>query len=254
MGKGYFITGTDTGVGKTVVTAALATVLHKRGFKVGVMKPVETGCKREHGQFWPEDALFLRSVAGCSAPLALIAPYTFAEPLAPALAAEREGSKIEIGTIRSCYERLQAEHDIVLVEGAGGWLVPINEDLTMQDIAIELHLPVFIVARNVLGMINHTALTVANVRQRCAILGVIINDTRPADPLDIAVQTNEEALKRWVHVPSYCHFPFQPAISEESLLSLGELLLTDHLLEAMGISIPLLASGHTHTYQNGGNQ
>src|SRR5882724_9548775 len=97
----------------------------------------------------------------------------------PALAAEREGSKIEISTIRSCYERLQAEHDIVLVEGAGGWLVPLNEDLTMQDIAIELHLPVFIVARNVLGMINHTALTVANARQSCTILGVIINCTEP---------------------------------------------------------------------------
>jgi dethiobiotin synthetase len=250
MKKGYFITGTDTGVGKTVVTAALATILRKQGFKVGVMKPVETGCQREHGRLLPQDALFLRTVAHCSAPLELIAPYTFAEPLAPALAAEREGSKIEISTIRSCYERLQAEHDIVLVEGAGGWLVPLNEDLTMQDIAIELHLPVFIVARNVLGMINHTALTVANVRQRCTILGVIINCTKPPDPLDIAVQTNEEALKRWVQAPFYCQFPCLPVISEESLLSLGELLLTDHLLEAMGISIPL----DTHTYQNGGNR
>jgi len=71
----------------------------------------------------------------------------------------------------------------VLVEGAGGWLVPINEDLTMQDIAIELHLPVFIVARNVLGMINHTALTAANIRQRSTLLGVIINNTRPRIPL-----------------------------------------------------------------------
>jgi dethiobiotin synthetase len=120
----------------------------------------------------------------------------------------------------------------------------------MQDIAIELHLPVFIVARNVLGMINHTALTVANARQRCAILGVIINCTEPPDPLDIAVQTNEEALKRWVQIPFCCQFPCLPVISEESLLSLGELLLTDYLLEAMGISISL----DTHTYQNGGNR
>src|SRR5450631_2774899 len=113
MGKGYFITGTDTGVGKTVITAALAAGLCKQGFSVGVMKPIETGCKNEEGELLPQDALFLRNSSGCTAPLELIVPYVLAEPLAPAIAAERMGISIDINYIHHCYQRLLAENDVV---------------------------------------------------------------------------------------------------------------------------------------------
>jgi dethiobiotin synthetase len=245
MGKGYFITGTDTGVGKTVITAALATMLHQQGLKVGVMKPAETGCLAEGGELLPQDALFLRNASGCTASLELIAPYRLAEPLTPAIAAERMGIRIDIAHIRHCYERLLAEHDIVLVEGSGGLLAPLTNQFTMQDIAIELCLPIFIVARNVLGTINHTALTVSVAQQRCSVLGVIVNHTEPPDPSDLAKQTNEQALKRWVETPIYCQLPYLSTITNESLLALGKLLATDALVDAMGLTTPGLSSLHS---------
>src|SRR5260370_5961756 len=116
MSKGYFITGTDTGVGKTVVTALLASVLRRRGLHVGVMKPVETGCPREGDHFAPQDSLFLRQVSGCTAPQELVTPYTFANPLPPAIAAQLVGITIEIIFIGRLYDQLLPVHDIALVE------------------------------------------------------------------------------------------------------------------------------------------
>ncbi len=236
MNRACFITGTDTGVGKTVVTAALATALRLQGLRVGVMKPVETGCPQEEGYLLPQDALFLCAAAKCTAPQELIAPYTFAEPVAPAIAAELAGITINIKYIRSCYERLRAEHDVVLVEGAGGLLVPLTEHLCMQDIAVELGLPVLIVARNMLGTINHTALTVTVARERSHILGVVLNSTQFPAPFDIATQTNREALQRWGRAPLCCQLPYVATLSQESLAFLGEMLLTDQLCEEIGLS------------------
>lgn len=235
MNKGYFITGTDTGVGKTMVTATLAVALRRQGFKVGVMKPVETGCREEEGRLVPQDALFLRNVSGCIAPMELISPYNFPEPVAPTIAAELAGTSIDMNHIRSCYQKLLATHDIVLVEGAGGLLVPLTDTLTMQDIAVELKLPMFVVARNILGTINHTALTVTVARQRCFVLGIILNNTDPLAPGDSAVRTNEQALRRWGKAPLYCQLPYVPNVAPETLQSLGEFLVTDRVLEGMGI-------------------
>jgi dethiobiotin synthetase len=235
MKGGYFITGNDTSVGKTMVTAALATGLRRQGFKVGVMKPAETGCKEENGRLLPQDALFLRAASACSAPLELITPYAFAEPLAPAIAAERAGVTIDINHIRRCYHKLLAGHDLVLVEGAGGLLVPLTGELTMLDMAVALNLPLFIVARNVLGVINHTTLTVSVAGQRSVVLGVILNHTAPPDPDDLALQTNEQALQRWSGASLYCTLPYVSKLAAGALESLGEMLLTDRLLESMGI-------------------
>src|SRR5450631_325272 len=201
MNRGCFITGTDTGVGKTVVTAALAATLRRQGLRVGVMKPVETGCPLKDGHFLPQDALFLRAASGCTASQDLITPYTFAEALAAAIAAELAGVTINIDYIRSCYEKLLAGHDIVLVEGAGGLLVPLTNHLCMHDIAVELGLPVLVVARNMLGTINHTALTVTVARERSHVLVVVLNSTQAPDPFDLAIQTNQEALRRWGKAP-----------------------------------------------------
>src|SRR5438552_15539069 len=109
MSKGCFITGTDTGVGKTVVTAALATALREQGLRVGVMKPTETGCMREGNALLAQDALFLRAVSRCTVSQEVITPYRFAEPVAPALAAQLAGVTISIDHIRECYKQLLAD-------------------------------------------------------------------------------------------------------------------------------------------------
>jgi len=228
MSKGYFITGTDTGVGKTVVTALLASVLRRQGLRVGVMKPVETGRPREGDNFAPQDSLFLRQVSGCSAPQELVTPYTFAEPLAPAIAAEQAGITIEMKHIRRCYEQLLAEHDIVLVEGAGGLLVPLTAQLSMHDIAVELDLPVLVVTCNKLGTINHTALTVTVARERSQVLGIVLNHIQAPD--DLATKTNADALRRWGKAPLLCQVPYMPILTTEAIDLLGEYLAVNGLL------------------------
>jgi dethiobiotin synthetase len=228
MSKGYFITGTDTGVGKTVVTALLASILRRQGLHVGVMKPVETGCPQDGDQLIPQDSLFLRQISGCTAPQELVTPYAFVEPLAPAIAAERAGVTIEMKHIRGCYEQLLAEHDIVLVEGAGGLLVPLTAQFTMHDIAVELDLPVLIVVCNRLGAINHAALTVSIARERSQVLGIVLNHIQAPDN-DLAMQTNVDALRRWGKAPLLCQVPYMPIITAETLEALGQQLTLDGL-------------------------
>jgi dethiobiotin synthetase len=230
MSKGYFITGTDTGVGKTVVTALLASMFGKRGLRVGVMKPVETGCPREGDHLVPQDSLFLRQVSGCTAPQELVTPYTFAQPLAPAIAAELAGITIEMEHIRRCYEQLLALHDVVLVEGAGGLLVPLTAQLSMHDIAIELQLPILIVACNRLGTINHTSLTVTVARELSQVLGIVLNHIQAPDDGDLAEQTNADALRRWGKAPLLGQVPYMPIVTVEALNYLGEQLALDGLL------------------------
>ncbi len=232
MSKGFFITGTDTGVGKTVVTALLASMLSKRGLQVGVMKPVETGCPREGGRLVPQDSLFLRQVSGCTAPQELVTPYTFAEPLAPAIAAELAGSIIEMKHIRKCYEQLLAEHDIVLVEGAGGLLVPLTAQLCMHDLAVELNLPLLVVACNRLGAINHTLLTVTVARERSQVLGIVLNHIQALNK-DLAVQTNADALRRWGKVPLLGQVPYMSGVTAEMLSSFVEQSTIHQLLTAL---------------------
>jgi dethiobiotin synthetase len=229
MSKGYFITGTDTGVGKTVVTALLASIFRRQGLHVGVMKPVETGCPRYGDQLIPQDSLFLRQISGCTAPQELVTPYAFAEPLAPAIAAERAGITIEMKHIRRCYEQLLAEHDIVLVEGAGGLLVPLTAQFTMHDIAVELDLPVLIVVCNRLGAINHTALTVSVAHERSQVLGIVLNHIQAPDN-DLAMQTNVDALRHWGKAPLLAQVPYLSVVTTEVLRSFVEQSTIDEIL------------------------
>jgi dethiobiotin synthetase len=149
-----FVTGTDTGVGKTFVACALATAFRVRGRRVAVMKPVETGVVGE-----PEDAMRLRAAAGDPAPLDEICPYRLRAPLAPAVAAHMEGVRIDVERLVALVRRRMAVADVLLVEGAGGLLVPLVDRMTWADFAARLALPVLIVAANRLGTINHCALT-----------------------------------------------------------------------------------------------
>lgn len=170
--RGLFVTGTDTGVGKTFVTCALARALREAGVDVGVMKPIETGVPAEG----PEDARALRAAAGVEDPLELICPVRFALPASPEAAARAEGRAIPLGAIREAHEELARRHEFLLVEGAGGLLVPIDAGTDMADLARMLGLPLLVVARGALGTVNHTRLTLeAAEGRRLAVLGVVLS-------------------------------------------------------------------------------
>lgn len=233
--RGLFITGTDTGVGKTIVTAAIAAALHKRGLRVGVMKPVESGCRRVDGTLLAEDAAFLRAAAGNDDAQELINPYALEHPIAPALAAEQEGVVIDLDVIRAAYQELASKNDIVLVEGAGGLLAPLYGNMTMRDLADRLDLPVLVVAKNVLGVINHAALTVAATKPaglRAA--GIVLNNS--AKPSDESVATNGASLKRWAGAPFLGELPFLPGASFAKLAAAAErALMIDGMLQTVGV-------------------
>jgi len=149
--KGIFITGTDTGVGKTIVAAGIARYLHDRGIRVGVLKPVTSGALEADGRLVSEDAELLRWAARSTAPAGDTAPYVLRDPLAPSEAARRDGVAISRNRIREAFDRLAGRHDFLIVEGAGGLLVPLADDLLVADLAKHLELPLLIVARPDLG-------------------------------------------------------------------------------------------------------
>ncbi len=176
MNKGIFITGTDTGVGKTYVSTGIAKALTSRGVNVGVMKPAETGCRMRAGRLMPRDALRLIKSANVKDPLSLVNPYRFRRPLAPAVAAELEKKFIDPSKIIDAFHLLSARHDFMIVEGAGGIMAPLSGAYTHLDLAKKMGMPVLIVARPGLGTINHTMLTVAALRERkIDIAGIVIN-------------------------------------------------------------------------------
>ncbi|MBI4687461.1 MAG: dethiobiotin synthase [Nitrospirae bacterium] len=150
MHKGIFITGTDTGVGKTFVTAGLLRALRETGISVCAMKPLETGCKTHKGRLMPQDALRLVKASGVKEPLDIINPYRFKLPLAPAVAAEMEGVRIDKGKIFSAYKHLLSRYDITLIEGAGGIMVPVYKKYLFLDLIKDLNLPLLIVSRPLL--------------------------------------------------------------------------------------------------------
>ena len=207
MRKGIFITGTDTGVGKTLLSGAFAAALRGRGMNIGVMKPVESGCKRLEGSLVPSDALSLKEFSGSNDDIDLINPYRLEHPLAPATAAEMEGVKIELKRIEDAYNRMERNHDLMLVEGAGGLLVPLNDSLLMADLIKILKLPVLVIARSSLGTINHTLLTLRSAEASgLKVLGVIINHVTPDRGL--AEETGVSSIRKFTPVPILGVFPF----------------------------------------------
>ncbi len=201
-----FVTGTDTGVGKTFVACALATALRQRGRRVAVMKPVETGVEGE-----PADALALRAAAADPAPLDDICPYRLRAPLAPAVAARLEGVTIDVARLVALVARRRQEADVLLVEGAGGLVVPLDARTTYAELAARAGLPLLIVGANRLGVINHCALT-ARVAAAAglAVRGFVLS--QPAPTTDASAATNAEAIAtltglRCVGVLPHCTEP-----------------------------------------------
>ena len=207
MGGGIFITGTDTGVGKTLVACGLAALLKDCGYRVGVMKPVETGCVEKDWHLFPEDTGHLKEASGCAEPLEKICPYRLKDPLAPSVAAERSGVKIDIDHIQVLYSEISSKHDITIVEGAGGLLVPLLPHYTYADLAKLLKLPVVVVAANRLGAINHLLLTLEHASCRgLRVLGYVLNHLE--DQPSLAAETNRDALHSLTSVPCLGEIPY----------------------------------------------
>jgi len=162
--KGYFITGTDTDVGKTLVSLALMHELQAQGKRVAGFKPVSAGCIKTTSGLRNDDAIKLQIAASVEFPYELINPYAYHPAIAPHIAARSIGDTISIEKIYSCYQKIADDVDLVIVEGAGGWLVPINEKETMADIAAELDLPVILVVGLRLGCLNHALLTAEHIQ------------------------------------------------------------------------------------------
>jgi dethiobiotin synthetase len=189
--RGLFVTATDTGVGKTEVACALIRAARARGLDAIGMKPAQSGA--EPGV--PSDAERLRDACDRAEPLEAICPYSFAAPLAPAAAARLEGRAVSLDRIVDAARALAARHAAVVVEGAGGLLVPLTERETYADLAVALGLPVLVVARAGLGTVNHTALTCeALARRGLAVAAVVLNRAAGAD--DPSVPHNAGAVAR----------------------------------------------------------
>lgn len=200
MANGVFIVGTDTDVGKTVVSAGLAMYLLHAGVRVGVMKPVASGCRQVGNALVSDDAVFLMEAAHNQFP-SLTNPIRLREPLAPSVAAEIEGVTVSLEKIFRSYEKLSREYDFTIVEGVGGLCVPLYEQYMVADLIRDLGLPVLIVGRIGLGTINHTLLTVEALRERAIpIKGIILNGLR-SQSASVAELTNPKVIQALSGVP-----------------------------------------------------
>ena len=207
--KDIFITGTDTGVGKTVTTLVLATLLQDQGCNVGVMKPVQCG---------GDDAAFLKKSLQLSDQLAEINPCFAREPLSPHLAFQREKRKIDVEKIFAAYGRLKQKHDILLVEGAGGLMVPLRDDYFVADLVRDLDLELVIVARLGLGTINHTLLTIEQARsQGIAVRGVLFSEASPCKH-GIPERTNPQAVRTLGNVEVLGAIPYLKSFRRQDIV------------------------------------
>jgi len=199
--SGVLVTGTDTGVGKTFVACALAHALRAAGRSVAVLKPVETGVTD-----LPEDAVALREAAADTAPLDEICPYRLRAPLAPSVAARLEHATIDLAILEALVRRRLDAADVLIVEGAGGLLVPIADSVTYADLAARLRLPLLIVAANRLGTVNHCALTARVAREMgLEVLGIVLS--QPSAQRDDSAATNAETIAALTGLPILGELP-----------------------------------------------
>jgi dethiobiotin synthetase len=203
--RGLFVTATDTGVGKTEVACGLVRGWRARGLDVGAMKPAQSGVTAGE----PSDADLLREAADGGDPMELVCPYSFADPLAPAVAARVAGVELSFERVLEAARALAARHAALVVEGAGGLLVPLTERETYADLAVALGLPVLVVARAGLGTVNHTALTLEALRARgLAVAGVILN--RATAARDPSEPHNVREIERVARTRVLASLPHEP--------------------------------------------
>lgn len=202
--RGYFITGTDTDVGKTVITAGLLRMLRGRGLDAATMKPVQTGAESVNGRMVAPDLAVHHRAAEWTPPdddVALMAPYLYEPACSPHLAGRMAGSYPEIGRIVDAASELSERYAPLLIEGAGGVYAPVDEEKTMLDLMQTLGLPVILVAHRGLGTINHTLLSLEALRGAgLRVAGVVLNETQDVEP-DFIRADNPDAIARLGRAP-----------------------------------------------------
>jgi dethiobiotin synthetase len=205
MKTAYFIAGTDTGVGKTLVSSALVHGYTQQGLKSAGMKPVAAGCESIDGRWLSEDVAQLKAASNIDAELSLVNPYAFAPAIAPHIAAEQAGVRIELTNIQSAYETLRQSADVVIVEGVGGFRVPLGSDWDTADLAQALALPVVLVVGMRLGCLSHALLTVEAIEKRgLSLAGWVANRI---DPDMTAYAENLDALRQRIDAPLLGEIP-----------------------------------------------
>lgn len=204
----FFVTGTDTGVGKTFVTAALLRAARRRGLESAALKPVAAGTTVVKGVNCNEDALILQQACSVALPLAELNPVCLAQPIAPHIAARQAGRELSVATLLpACRQVLDRQADLTLVEGAGGWLVPLNERETLADLVVVLQLPVILVVGMRLGCLNHALLSAAVIRGSGLVLGGwVANHIDPDMPV---ARENVSTLENMLDAPLLGVFPYQ---------------------------------------------
>ncbi len=214
--KAFFIAGTDTGVGKTHVAAAILHQANKQNLRSLGLKPVAAGGITVDGKVQNEDALLLQQHASIELSYQEVCPVTLSDPVSPHIAAENEKRQLNVERIAGfCRGALMKPHDIAVVEGAGGWRVPISPRATMADIARTLNLPVILVVGLRLGCLNHTFLTVeAIMRDGLTIAGWV---TTCLDPNMLEIEKNIETLDKRLSFPCLGHIPYLSNVTAESL-------------------------------------
>jgi len=208
MKKGYFVTGTDTEVGKTFVSCSLLTTFNQHGKKTAAMKPVASGCQQTVEGLRNDDALQLQAAASVVIPYFIINPYAFEPAIAPHIAAQEAGVEIEFDRLLAHFHEIQSQAEITLVEGAGGWRVPLNPSSSLADLAVALQLPVILVVGIRLGCINHALLTVESIHHSgLPLAGWVANRI---DPHCTRAQQNIATLKQHIPAPCLGVIPFDP--------------------------------------------
>ena len=200
--KGYFITGTDTEVGKTFCATGLLAAFKQRGDSTIAMKPVASGCQETTDGLRNEDALLLMQEMTANATYEEVNPYAFVPPMAPHLAAERDGLTINSQLLVEQAKKLSQRADLIIIEGAGGWLAPLNEKQSFADLALQLDIPVILVVGIRLGCLNHALLSYENIRSRGVVVAGWIANTgleESANCLDI--ENNINSLKKRIGSP-----------------------------------------------------
>ena len=206
----FFVTGTDTSVGKTTVTVRLMQQLVAQGLTVIGMKPVASGCEWVDGRWQNDDVLQLTAASNVSAPAELINPYCFEPAIAPHIAAAQAGVEIDFNVILAAYAQLTTMADVVIVEGAGGLLVPLNATQTIADLIQALSLPALVVVGMRLGCINHAFLTAQVLKQRnIDFCGWVANNI---DPQMSVPQENLQSLITGLQQPPVLQVPFQESL------------------------------------------
>jgi len=205
---GCFVTGTDTGVGKTLISSALLHTLARHHARVVGMKPVAAGLVQQAGAWVAEDALALRAASTVAVPPVLDNPVMLPEPLSPHLSAARAGRRVGVAELVAAHRGLRSLADVVLVEGSGGWRVPLNEDETLADLAVALALPVVLVVGLRLGCLNHALLTAEAIRADGLHLAGWVANT--VDTAMACRDENIETLRQRLRAPLLGVVPWQP--------------------------------------------